>query len=158
MKNTKRYISLLMCLIMTFSAFSSCRQKVYNALDGATVIINGEEVNTVEASMGAYEGKQGDSIEFIFDEPKTINSVYVIEKTANIRQFNIYLMTDGKYKLVYTGKEVLQDYCKFNEETATALKFTVVNTDIKNNSFIIQGISAYRLEGDLGLTTLPAEK
>ncbi len=143
---------------MTVSVFSSCSKGNAEIAESEKVFINGKEADTVEASLGAFEGKQGDYIEFIFKEPTDVNAVYIIEKTANIRQFNIFAKVGGKYRLVYTGKNVLTDNCRFNTVKAEAIKFSVVNTDIQNNNFIIHGISIYNIKDGYEDTTLPVIK
>ncbi len=131
-------------------AFSSCKEAenenaIVDVITLASEVgINGEKVNTVEASMGAFKGSQGDYIEFFFDEPVTFNSFFINEKTTSIRQYNIYAMTDGKYELIHTGKHVTIENIALEPVTATAVKFVVVNTEIGNDEFIIQGISAYK--------------
>ncbi len=158
MKNIKIYVSLLLCFIMILSVFSACSTGDTETVSSEKVLINGKETNTVEASLGAFEGKQGDYIEFIFTEPTDVNAVYIIEKTANIRQFNIFAKIGGKYRLVYTGKNVLTDNCRFNTVKAEAIKFSVVNTDIQKTRFIIQGISIYNIKDGYEDTTLPVLK
>jgi hypothetical protein len=137
-------ISVLCC------AFSSCKnvQNENAIVDvitlASTVSINGEKTNTVEASLGAFKGSQGDYIEFFFDEAVTFNSFFINEKTTSIRQYNIYAMVDNKYKLIHTGKHVTIENIYFDPVTTTAIKFVIVNTEIGNDEFIIQGISAYK--------------
>lgn len=151
MKMTKAP-ALLLCLVLLFS-FSSCKNKnkdekpfiediVQNA---SAVYINGKQTDTLEASYGAFEGKQGDYIEFRFANPQKINTVLITEKTATVRQFNIFATIDGKETLIYTGKHILQENIQFEAVDATALKIQIVNTQIGNNNFIIQGINAYNL-------------
>lgn len=149
MKNTVlKSISVILLFVFLFTVFTACRGKgtVSDfAQTAQTVLINGKEATTVESRMGAFEGKQGDTVEFIFEEPKTINAVYIIEKTASVKQFNVYAEIDGEYKLIYTGKEIVAEYCTFEEVTATAVKIQIVNTDIGKDTFILQGISIYFL-------------
>ncbi len=143
-------IKLFSLLIAVLMIFSSCgkdsENRVVDVIQKAAIVnINGTEQNTVEAFLGAFEGKQGDYIEFRFAEPQTFNTVFITEKTATVRQFNIYAEIDGKYTLIHTGKHILQDNIVFEEVTASAFKFEVVNTQIGNDHFIIQGISAYNI-------------
>lgn len=135
-------IILIVCL------FSSCGgDKIIDIVSTAeTVLINGSEVDTVEASMGAFQGKQGDYIEFRFKEEQTFNTVFINEKTTSVRQFNIYAEVDGRFKLIYTSKLIVNDNIQIEQTTATALKVEIVNTEIGNDNFIIQGISAYNIE------------
>lgn len=129
--------------------FSSCKEAdnenaIIDVITLASEVgINGEKTNTVEASMGAFKGSQGDYIEFFFDEPVTFDSFFINEKTTSVRQYNIYAMTDGKYKLIHTGKHVTIENIVLEPVTATAIKLVIVNTEIGNDEFIIQGISAY---------------
>lgn len=117
--------------------------------EASTVLINGTESSTVEASLGAFEGKQGDYIEFRFDEPQEFNTVFISEKTATIRQYNIYAEIDGKFTLIYTGKHIFQENIKTPQTTTTAFRLEIVNTQIGDDHFIIQGINAYNLtEGE----------
>ncbi|MBS7359916.1 MAG: hypothetical protein KIG53_04840 [Oscillospiraceae bacterium] len=146
----KRSICCILCLILMVCAFSSCR---YNGgitdvtTAEKTVYINGEEVNTVEAGLGAFKGKMGDYIEFKFNEPQTFNTVFITEKTTTIRQFNIFILDEtGNYKLVYTGKNVFNEDITIDTVTTTAVKVTIVNTQIDKDEFIIQGINMYNLE------------
>ena len=134
-------------IILIICLFASCgRERIVDVVSTAeTVLINGEEVDTVEASMGAFQGKQGDYIEFRFEEKQTFNTVFITEKTATIRQFNIYAEVDGKYKLIHTGKVILNENISFEAVTATALKLEIVNTQIGNDSFTIQDVSAYNI-------------
>ena len=145
-----KFISLLVALVLLVTAFSGCgkadENKIIDIIQGAeTVIVKGVQTDTIEASMGAFQGKQGDYIEFRFDEPQTFNTVFITEKTATVRQFNIYAEIDGKYTLVHTGKVILQENITIDTVTADALKFEVVNTQIGNDNFIIQSISAYNI-------------
>lgn len=147
----KKIITLILCfaLIFTLGACSdaSKENRVEDIITIAdTVLINGEEKSTVEAKMGAFEGKQGDYIEFRFTEEQTFNTVFINEKSTSVRQFNIYAEVDGKYMLLYTGKHILNENIAIEETTATAIKFQVVNTEIGNDAFTITGISAYNLK------------
>ena len=96
--------------------------------------------------MGAFQGGQGDYIEFRFKEPQTFNTVFINEKSTSVRQFNIYAEVDGRYKLIYTSKMILNENIAVEKTTATALKIEIVNTEIGNDSFTIQGINAYNIE------------
>ena len=75
-----------------------------------------------------------------------INTIFINEKTATIRQYNIYAETDGKYKLVHTGKNIFQENIIIEPVVATAFKLEIVNTAIGDDSFIIQGVSAYDIQ------------
>ena len=149
---TIKIISLLTCFVLLFT-LAACDSKenedkvtIDNVLQNAvSVHINGAEVNTVEASYGAFEGKQGDYIEFRFAGPQKIDTVFITEKTATVRQFNIYATIDDKETLIYTGKHILAENIKFEPVNATALKVEIVNTEIGNDNFVIQNISAYDL-------------
>lgn len=145
-----RIISLLLALVCILS-LCGCGEDDTNRVEDIITIadsvsINGETVDTVEARMGAFEGSQGDYIEFKFSEAQTFNTVFVNEKTTSIRQFNIYAEVDGQYKLIYTGKNVFNNEIPVEETTATAIKFEVVNTEIGNDAFTIIGISAYNIQ------------
>ncbi len=147
-----KFSALIIAAITVICLFSSCsdnnENRVINVIgEASAVYVNGIENNTVEAALGAFEGKQGDYIEFKFSEPQAFNTLYITEKTASVRQFNIYAEIDGKYTLVYTGKHILQDNIIIDTVTATGIKFEVVNTDIGNDSFLIQGINAYSTNG-----------
>ena len=144
----KKYAFSVICLLIVISLFSSCGgDKVEDIVSNATtVVINGEVVDTVEASMGAFKGKQGDYIEFRFDKEQTFNTVFINEKSAAVRQYNIFAEVEGEFKLIYTGKLILNENIAVEETTATALKIQIVNTEIGNNEFIIQGISAYNIK------------
>ena len=96
--------------------------------------------------MGAFQGKQGDYIEFRFDEEQTFNTIFINEKSASVRQYNIFAEIDGEFKLIYTDKLIINENIAVEETTATALKIEIVNTEIGNDNFIIQGISAYNIE------------
>lgn len=128
--------------------FSSCGgDRVEDIITTAeSVLINGEDVDTVEASMGAFQGKQGDYIEFRFPEEQTFNTVFINEKSTSVRQFNIFAEVDGKFKLIYTDKLILNKNIAVEETTATAIKIQIVNTEIGNDNFTIQGISAYNIK------------
>ena len=132
MKKYLKLTSVFLSLLLLIASLCSCSQKREKIVDvistASSVFINGEQNETVEASMGAFKGKQGDSIEFRFGEPQEFNTVFITEKTATVRQFNIFAEIDGEFQLIYTGK------------------FTVVNTEIGQNEFIIQSISAYNIE------------
>ncbi len=148
-----KFSALLIAAITVICLFSSCsdnnENRVINVIgEASAVYVNGIENNTVEAALGAFEGKQGDYIEFKFSEPQAFNTLYITEKTASVRQFNIYAEIDGKYTLVYTGKHILQDNIIIDTVTATGIKFEVVNTEIGNDSFLIQGINAYNTKGE----------
>ena len=145
-----KFISLLVALVLLVTAFSGCgkadENKIIDIIQSAeTVIVKGVQTDTIEASMGAFQGKQGDYIEFRFDEPQTFNTVFITEKTATVRQFNIYAEIEGKYTLVHTGKVILQENITIDTVTADALKLEIVNTQIGNDNFIIQSISAYNI-------------
>lgn len=135
-------ILLIICL------FSACGgDRIVDIVSTAkTVLINGEAVDTVEASMGAFQGKQGDYIEFRFDEAQTFNTVFINEKSTSVRQYNIFAEVDGEYKLIYTDKLIINENISVEETTATALKIQIVNTEIGNDNFIIQGVNAYNIE------------
>lgn len=147
MKKIFKTLSIVLCLLILASSFCSCgnkRERIVDVISTASsVFINGEQNETVEASMGAFKGKQGDSIEFRFDEPQEFNTVFITEKTATVRQFNIFAEIDGEFQLIYTGKLITAENITFDTVTATAFKFTVVNTEIGSDEFVIQGISAY---------------
>lgn len=147
MKKYLKLISIFICLLLLITSLCSCsqkREKIVDVISTATsVFINGEQNETVEASMGAFKGKQGDSIEFRFEEPQEFNTVFITEKTATVRQFNIFAEIDGKFQLIYTGKLITAENITFETVTATAFKFTVVNTEIGSDEFVIQDISAY---------------
>ena len=148
----KKAISRIICLTLTICAltfaFSGCSSSsegrvtdIINTADA--VYISGTPVNTVEARMGAFQGKQGDYIEFRFTEPCMFNTIFINEKTANVRQYNIYAEIDGKYKLVHTGKNIFQENIVIEPVTATGIRLEIVNTPIGDDSFVIQGVSAY---------------
>ena len=146
----KKAIGILLCLVLFITLFSGCKSEENKVIDiiheAAIVTINGTQVDSVEASMGAFEGKQGDYIEFRFSELQTFNTIFIIEKTTSVRQFNIYAEVDGKYKLVYTGKNIFAENISIDPVTASAFKLEIVNTQIGNDNFIIQGISAYNIK------------
>lgn len=149
-----RIISLLLALVCILSLCGCGEDDADRVEDIITIAdsvsINGETVDTVEARMGAFEGSQGDYIEFKFSEAQTFNTVFVNEKTTSIRQFNIYAEVDGQYKLIYTGKNVFNNEIAVEETTATAIKFEVVNTEIGNDAFTVIGISAYNIQENKG--------
>ncbi len=149
MKKTLKLTIVFLCLAVLTLSLCGCgqkREKIVDVISTATaVFICGEQVETVEASMGAFKGNQGDFIEFRFDEPQSFNTVFISEKTAAVRQYNIFAEIDGEFQLIYTGKLITAESITFDTVTATAFKFTVVNTEIGNDEFIIQGISAYNL-------------
>lgn len=149
MKRIKQ-ISFLLAVIVLATALFGCgkkdSKKVVDIIQEAeAVFVNGVKNDTIEAAMGAFQGQQGDYIEFRFSEPQTFNTIFITEKTATIRQFNIYAETDGKYALVYTGKVILQENISIDTVTADAFKLEIVNTQIGNDNFIIQGVSAYNI-------------
>ncbi len=144
----KKFLCCLVSIILLISVFASCgRERIVDVVSTAeTVLINGEEVDTVEASMGAFQGKQGDYIEFRFPEEQTFNTVFINEKSTSVRQYNIFAEVDGRFKLIYTDKLIVNDNIAVERTTATALKIQIVNTEIGNDNFIIQGVSAYNIE------------
>ncbi len=144
----KKILFSITSFLLIICLFSSCGgEKIIDVVSTAeAVLINGEEVDTVEAAMGAFQGKQGDYIEFRFPEEQTFNTVFINEKTTTVRQFNIFAEVDGRFKLIYTSKLIVNDNIKIEQTTATALKIQIVNTEIGNDNFIIQGISAYNIE------------
>ena len=144
----KKILSSITAILLVICLFSSCGgNRVEDIIATAeTVIVKGEVVDTVEASMGAFQGKQGDYIEFRFDEPQTFNTVFINEKTASVRQFNIFAEVNGKYKLIFTDKLIINENIAVEDTTATAIKIQIVNTEIGNDNFIIQGVSAYNIE------------
>ena len=144
----KKLLLSITSIILVICLFSSCggNRIVYIVSTAETVLINGQEVDTVEASMGAFQGKQGDYIEFRFPKEQTFNTVFINEKSTSVRQFNIFAEVDGKFKLIYTSKLIVNDNIPVEQTTATALKIQIVNTEIGNDNFTIQGISAYNIE------------
>ncbi len=144
----KRYLFSLTGIILIICLFASCGgNRVVDIVSNAeTVLINGKAVDTVEASMGAFQGKQGDYIEFRFNKELTFNTVFINEKSTSVRQYNIFAEVDGEYKLIYTDKLIINENIAVEETTATALKIQIVNTEIGNDNFIIQGVSAYNIE------------
>lgn len=144
----KKALFSIISLILIISLFSSCGgEKVVDVISNAeTVIVKGEVVDTVEASMGAFQGKQGDYIEFRFDEAQTFNTIFINEKSTSVRQYNIFAEVDGEFKLIYTDKLIINENIAVEETTATAIKIEIVNTQIGNDNFTIQGISAYNIE------------
>ena len=147
---TNKLLTLLIATCLLVTLLSGCsknkKEKITDIIQGAeTVIVKGVQTDTVEASLGAFEGKQGDYIEFRFDKPQTFNTIFITEKTATIRQYNIYAEIDGKTTLIYTGKHILNDNITVEETTASAIKLEVVNTQIGNDHFVIQGVSAYNI-------------
>ena len=149
MKKALKLTSVILCfavLVLILCGCSQKREKIVDVITTATsVYVCGEKNETVEASMGAFKGKQGDFIEFRFDEPQTFNTVFITEKTVTVRQYNLYAEIDGEYQQIYTGKLIMAENVTFDTVTATAFKFTVVNTEIGNDEFIIQGINAYNI-------------
>ncbi len=149
----KKPLSLVLVLVVCIVIFTSCaenkEERIVNVIDNSSqVLINDVKSDTVEAYLGAFEGKQGAYIEFIFSEPQEFNTIHIIEKTATVRQFNIYAEIDGKYTLIHTGRNILNDNITVDTTIATALKVEVVNTQIGNDNFIIQGVSAYNIKED----------
>ena len=144
----KKILFSIASILLILCLFSSCGgKKIIDVVNTAeTVLINGEKIDTVEASMGAFQGKQGDYIEFRFPEEQTFNTVFINEKTTTVRQYNIYAEVDGKFKLIHTDKLIVNDSVLVEKTTATAIKIEIVNTEIGNDNFIIQGISAYNIE------------
>ena len=144
----KKSLLSITSIILIICLFASCgRDKIVDVVSTAeTVLINGETVDTVEASMGAFQGKQGDYIEFRFKEEQTFNTIFINEKSTSVRQFNIFAEVDGRFKLIYTSKLIVNDNIPVEETTATALKIQIVNTELGNDNFAIQGISAYYIE------------
>lgn len=144
----KKILFSITGIILILCLFSSCgSDKIIDVVNTAeTVLINGEKIDTVEASMGAFQGKQGDYIEFRFPKEQTFNTIFINEKSTTVRQYNIYAEVDGKFKLIYTDKLIVNDNIAVEKTTATALKIQIVNTEIGNDNFIIQGISAYNIE------------
>lgn len=148
MKKRFKAVSLLTVIVITLTVFSACGKKREPTIAQSieTVYINGKEVNTVESLAGAFSGVQGDTIEFRFEKPQTLNTLYIMEKTATVKQFNIYAEIDGNFTLVYTGKEMFAQFCTFETVETTAIKVKIVNTDIQKNEFTIQGIDFYNIE------------
>ncbi len=144
----KKILISITSILLIISIFSSCGgDRIVDIVSNAeTVIVKGEVVDTVEASMGAFQGKQGDYIEFQFKEPQTFDTIFINEKSTTIRQYNIYAKVDGKFKLIHTDKLIVNENIVVDETTATALKIEIVNTEIGNDNFTIQGISAYNIE------------
>lgn len=144
----KKILLSITGIVLIICLFTSCGgNRVEDIIVSAeTVIVNGEVVDTVEASMGAFQGKQGDYIEFRFPEKQTFNTVFINEKTTSVRQYNIFAEVDGEFKLIYTDKLILNENIAVEETTATAIKIQIVNTEIGNDNFIIQGVSAYKIE------------
>ncbi len=150
MKKYIKVFSLFLIIALSISIFAACGNNAPKITDvisiASTVKINGEAVDTVEARMGAFKGKQGDYIEFLFDEEVSFDSFFVNEKTTSVRQFNIYALEGDKYRLIHTGKNITIENIVFESVTTTAIKVVIVNTEIGNDNFIIQGISAYNTE------------
>ena len=144
----KKIFCLIASVLLIACTLSACGGDTIEDVTSTAevVLINGEEANTVEASMGAFQGKQGDYIEFRFGEERTFNTVFINEKSTSVRQYNVFAEVDGRYKLIYTDKLILNENIAVEETTATALKVQIVNTEIGNDSFTIQGISAYYVE------------
>lgn len=147
MKKAFKSVSFLLLLVIILSLLASCgsgKGGITEVISLAeSVKINGEAVDTVEARMGAFQGKQGDYIEFFFNEEITFDSFFINEKTTSVRQFNIYVLENDKYKLVHTGKSITIENIRFDESiSTTAVKLVIVNTEI-GEEFIIQGVSAY---------------
>lgn len=144
----KKFLFSLTSIILIICIFSSCGgNRIIDIVTTAeTVLINGEAVNTVEASMGAFQGKQGDYIEFRFNKEQTFNTIFINEKSTSVRQYNVFAEVDGEFKLIYTDKLIVNENIAVEETTATALKIQIINTEIGNDNFIIQGVSAYNIE------------
>ena len=102
MKKALKLTSVILCfavLVLILCGCSQKREKIVDVITTATsVYVCGEKNETVEASMGAFKGKQGDFIEFRFDEPQTFNTVFITEKTVTVRQYNLYAEIDGEYQ------------------------------------------------------------
>ncbi len=146
----KKTLSVLLIIALCAGLFGSCSNNTENKIidvvsTAKEVRINGEISSTVEAQMGAFTGVQGDYIEFFFTESREINTVYIIEKTATVRQFNIFAEIDGSYILIHTGKVITGEEITFDTVSATALKIQIFATQKDKNEFIIQGISAYNI-------------
>lgn len=144
----KKFLRFFICIALIICLFTSCGgDRIVDVVSTAeTVLINGTRVDTVEASMGAFQGKQGDYIEFKFSEEQTFNTIFINEKSTSVRQYNIFAEIDGKYTLIYTDKLIVNENILIDKTTATALKIQIVNTEIGNDNFIIQGVSAYNIE------------
>ena len=76
---------------------------------------------------------------------KILKSFFVISFLL-LFNFNVFAEVDGRFKLIYTDKLILNENITVEETTATALKIQIVNTEIGNDNFIIQGVSAYYIE------------
>lgn len=144
----KKFLLSIVSILLIISLFSSCGgNRIEDVINTAeAVLINGEEVDTVEASMGAFQGEQGDYIEFHFSEEQTFNTVFINEKSTSVRQYNIFAEVDGQFRLIHTDKLILNENIYVEETTATAIKIQIVNTEIGNDKFTIQGVSAYNIE------------
>ena len=144
----KNFLLSIVSILLIISLFSSCGgNRIEDVINTAeAVLINGEEVDTVEASMGAFQGEQGDYIEFRFSEEQTFNTVFINEKSTSVRQYNIFAEVDGQFRLIHTDKLILNENIYVEETTATAIKIQIVNTEIGNDKFTIQGVSAYNIE------------
>lgn len=144
----KKTLLSIVSILLIICLFSSCGgNRIEDVITTAeAVLINGEEVDTVEASMGAFQGKQGDYIEFHFPEEQTFNTVFINEKSTSVRQYNIFAEVDGQFRLIHTDKLILNENISVEETTATAIKIQIVNTEIGNDEFTIQGVSAYNIE------------
>ena len=81
----KKFLYSFVCIVLILTLFTSCGgEKIVDVVNNAeTVLINGNEVDTVEASMGAFQGKQGDYIEFRFEDEQTFNTVFINEKSTS---------------------------------------------------------------------------
>ena len=139
-------LTLALCLLTAVltGCGSTSEAAVTDVISAAEqVYVNGTLTNTVEARLGAFQGKQGAYIEFRFPTPQAFNTIFINEKTATVRQYNVYAEIDGKYTLVHTGKNIFQENIVIEPVTATAFKLEIVNTAVGDDNFVIQGISAY---------------
>ena len=140
-------VFLVLCVIIITTACGNDNNRIPNVISSAaSVSINGEKSDTVEAAMGAFEGSQGDYIEFFFDEEVTFNTFFISEKTTSVRQYNNYALTGDRYRLIHTGKHITSENIALDTVTTTAIKVVILNTEIGNDSFVIQGISAYEVK------------
>lgn len=148
MKKFQRICALVVLLSLLCGSLCACTGgNVEDLVSSSTnVLINKKAVDTVEARMGAFSGKQGDTIEFRFAKASKLNTVYIVEKTAVITRYLLYAEVNGKFKLVYDGKQVFAQNITFDTVTATALKLEIMNTQPGAGDFTITGINAYYLE------------
>ncbi len=149
----QKLTAALLVLCLTAALFSGCgKEKTIDISDlnlltkAMNISVSGMTLDnsTLETQMGAFSGEKGTTLEILFSDAVTVNTVVLNEETDNVvRGFTVEVEQNGDYSLVCQQELIGQmRYCTFDTVSTKAIRVTVTDT-ADNKSFKISSTSAY---------------